>query len=183
MVWNLVTLKTACQANFAADSRRTFKKFLAALECLRDGRKKCKTEIISSPTTAMKKYLWSPRPSRYEQLLPPKIVDSTFSPENSSRITRFHYSVGVLRFLAMRAVKVIFALFLGVTGIFGCSSTERLYPRTTTTVPFPHAETDVSDLSDSVTGPSSSNLSASVIEPSVTDEQNPLTPAREVKTN
>jgi hypothetical protein len=55
MVWNLVTLKTACQANFAADSRRTFKKFLAALECLRDGRKKRKTEIISSPTTAMKK--------------------------------------------------------------------------------------------------------------------------------
>ena len=48
MVWNLVTLKTACQANFAADSRRTFKKFFAALECLRDGRKKRKTEIISS---------------------------------------------------------------------------------------------------------------------------------------
>jgi len=81
----------------------------------------------------------------------------------------------------MRAVKVIFALFLGVTGIFGCSSTERLYPRTTTTVPFPHAETDVSDLSDSATGLSSSNLSASVIEPSVTGEQYPLTPAREVK--
>jgi peptidoglycan lytic transglycosylase D len=81
----------------------------------------------------------------------------------------------------MRAVKVIFALFLGVTGIFGCSSTERLYPRTTTTVPFPHAETDVSDLSDSATDPSSSNLSASVIEPSVTGEQYPLTPAREVK--
>ena len=81
----------------------------------------------------------------------------------------------------MRAVKVIFALFLGVTGIFGCSSTERLYHRTTTTVPFPQAETDVSDLSDSATGPSSFNLSASVIEPSVTDEQNPLTPAREVK--
>ena len=81
----------------------------------------------------------------------------------------------------MRAVKVIFALFLGVTGIFGCSSTERLYHRTTTTVPFPQAETDVSDLSDSATGPSSFNLSASVIEPSVTDEQNPLTPGREVK--
>jgi membrane-bound lytic murein transglycosylase D len=81
----------------------------------------------------------------------------------------------------MRAVKVIFALFLGVTGIFGCSSTERLHHRTTTTVPFPQAETDVSDLSDSATGPSSFNLSASVIEPSVTDEQNPLTPAREVK--
>ena len=81
----------------------------------------------------------------------------------------------------MRAVKVIFALFLGVTGIFGCSSTERLYHRTTTMVPFPQAETDVSDLSDSATGPSSSNASASVIEPSVTDEQNPLTPAREVK--
>jgi peptidoglycan lytic transglycosylase D len=81
----------------------------------------------------------------------------------------------------MRAVKVIFALFLGVPGIFGCSSTERLYPRTTTTVPFPHAETDVSDLSDSATDPSSSNLSASVIEPSVTGEQYPLTPAREVK--
>ena len=81
----------------------------------------------------------------------------------------------------MRAVKVIFALFLGVTGIFGCSSTERLYHRTTTTVPFPQAETDVSDLSDSATGPSSFNLSASAIEPSVTDEQNPFTPAREVK--
>ena len=81
----------------------------------------------------------------------------------------------------MRAVKVIFALFLGVTGIFGCSSTERLYPRTTTTVPFPQAETDVSDLSDSATGSSSFNLSASAIEPSVTDEKNPLTPAREVK--
>jgi len=81
----------------------------------------------------------------------------------------------------MRAVKVIFALFLGVTGIFGCSSTERLYHRTTTTVPFPQAETDVSDLSDSAAGPSSFNLSASVIEPSVTDEQNPLTPGREVK--
>src|SRR5258705_10312687 len=81
----------------------------------------------------------------------------------------------------MRAVKVIFALFLGVTGIFGCSSTERLYHRTTTTVPFPQAETDVSDLSDLATRPFSSNSSASVIEPSVTDEQNPLTPAREVK--
>ena len=80
----------------------------------------------------------------------------------------------------MRAVKVIFALFLGVTGIFGCSSTERLYPRTTTTVPFPQAETDVSDLSDSATVPFSSNSSASVIEPSVTDGQNPLTRAREV---
>ena len=80
----------------------------------------------------------------------------------------------------MRAVKVIFALFLGVTGIFGCSSTERLYPRTTTTVPFPQAKTDVSDLSDSATVPFSSNSSASVIEPSVTDEQNPLTRAREV---
>ena len=81
----------------------------------------------------------------------------------------------------MRAVKVIFALFLGVTGIFGCSSTERLYPRTTTTVPFPQAKTDVSDLSDSATVPFSSNSSASVIEPSVTDEQNPLTRAREIK--
>src|SRR4030095_11071410 len=83
MVWNLVTLQTACQANFATDSRRTFKKFFAALECLRDGRKKRKTEIISSANQCHEKYLWSPRPSRYEQLLPPKIVDSMFSPENS----------------------------------------------------------------------------------------------------
>ena len=81
----------------------------------------------------------------------------------------------------MRAVKVTFALFLGVTGIFGCASTERLYHRTTTALPIPQAKTTVTDLSDFATGPSSSNSSAGIIEPSVTREQNPLAPALEVR--
>jgi len=96
-------------------------------------------------------------------------------------MTLFDYAAQVLRFLAMRAVKVTFALFLGVTGIFGCSSTERLYHQTTATVPIPQAKTAVTDFSDSATGASSSNSSADVIETSVARERNPLTPASEVK--
>ena len=61
----------------------------------------------------------------------------------------------------MRAVKVIFALFLGVTGIFGCATTERLYYRTMTPVPNAPILSSVPDVSESPSNVPVSNSAAS----------------------
>jgi len=77
---------------------------------------------------------------------------------------------GFRGFLAMRAVKVTFALFLGVTGIFGCSTTERLYHRTITPVPDAPILSSVPDVSESPSSVPVSNSAANAIEPPIAPE-------------
>jgi len=64
----------------------------------------------------------------------------------------------------MRAVKVTFALFLGVTGIFGCATTERLYHRTMTPAPIAQSKSSLAEISEPASNAPIGNSSAAMIE-------------------
>lgn len=70
----------------------------------------------------------------------------------------------------MRAVKVTFALFLGVTGIFGCATTERLYNRTVTPGPIAQTKSSVAEVSESESDASIANSTTTEVESPVTSE-------------
>src|SRR4029078_6454575 len=75
----------------------------------------------------------------------------------------------------MRAIEVTFALFLGVTGIIGCASSERLYQRTATPAfPSPIVNYSVADFSDVPLLASTPDVSGNSSEPVVQPGQNPL---------
>jgi hypothetical protein len=75
----------------------------------------------------------------------------------------------------MRAIEVTFALFLGVTGISGCASSERLYQRTATPAfPSPIVNYSVADFSDVPLLASTPDVSENSSEPAVTPVRNPL---------
>jgi membrane-bound lytic murein transglycosylase D len=80
----------------------------------------------------------------------------------------------------MWAIKVTFALSLGVTGIIGCASSERLYHRTATSAfPIPQNQISAADFSDSTAAEISSESSSSIAEPSAIPTRNPFVPAPE----
>ena len=75
----------------------------------------------------------------------------------------------------MRAIEVTFALFLGVTGIIGCASSERLYqPTATPAFPSPIVNYSVADFSDVPFLASTPDVSENSSEPAVTPVRNPL---------
>src|SRR5438270_583898 len=75
----------------------------------------------------------------------------------------------------MWAIKVAFALSLGVTGIIGCASSERLYDRTMTpAIPIPQTSSPAANLADSVSGATSLESSAIDAEPPAISMPNPL---------
>lgn len=75
----------------------------------------------------------------------------------------------------MRAIEVTFALFLGVTGIIGCASSERLYqPTATPAFPSPIVNYSVADFSDVPLLASTADVSEKSSEPAVTPVRNPL---------
>lgn len=76
----------------------------------------------------------------------------------------------------MRAIKYIFALFLGVTGIFGCATTERLYHRTLTAGPVAQAKSSIPEVPDPARSDSISNPTANVIESPIAAEPSPRVP-------
>ena len=83
----------------------------------------------------------------------------------------------------MRAIKVIFALSLGVTGIFGCATNERLYHRTAeSNVQLPPAKSPVEIYSNSTPAPL---IPQAVVprapEPRSTSSRNPLAQMRDAE--
>jgi membrane-bound lytic murein transglycosylase D len=83
----------------------------------------------------------------------------------------------------MSAIKVAFALSLGVTGIIGCASSERLYDRTmTSTIPIPQTSSPAANLADSASGATSLESSANDAQPPALRAPNPLAEAREAPT-
>ncbi|HEX9263290.1 MAG TPA: transglycosylase SLT domain-containing protein [Candidatus Binatia bacterium] len=80
----------------------------------------------------------------------------------------------------MWAIKVAFALSLGVTGIIGCASSERLYDRTTTsTIPIPQTSSPAANLADSASGATSLESSANDTQQPAIRAPNPLAQTRE----
>jgi len=73
----------------------------------------------------------------------------------------------------MRAAKVTFALFLGVTGICGCATSERLYHRTLTQGPIAQPKSSVAEVSEPASGAPLSNSTAAVIESPIAPEPPP----------
>ncbi len=62
----------------------------------------------------------------------------------------------------MRAVKYIFALFLGVTGIFGCATSERLYHRTLAPAPIAQTQSGAADVSEPARSAPIANAAAAI---------------------
>lgn len=86
------------------------------------------------------------------------------------------------RLLAMRAIEVTFALSLGISGIFGCASSERLYHRTTTSaIPSSQSIAAAAISVDPTEGPSSESV-APVTETPALRARNPLAQARQPET-
>lgn len=83
----------------------------------------------------------------------------------------------------MRAIKVIFALSLGVTGIFGCATNERLYHRTAeSNVQLPPAKSPVEIYSNSPPAPLIPQAVAPrAPEPRSTSSRNPLAQMRDAE--
>ena len=80
----------------------------------------------------------------------------------------------------MWAIKVAFALSLGVTGIIGCASSERLYDRTTTsTIPIPQTSSPAANLADSASAATSLESSAHDTQQPAIRAPNPLAQTRE----
>jgi len=83
----------------------------------------------------------------------------------------------------MWAIKVIFALSLGVSGIFGCATNERLYHRTTlSNVQLPPAKSSPEIFSAPLPDPvQPQGVAPSPSQPPVPSLQNPLTEMRDMK--